>query len=85
MSGYKTDLFFWQISRLVLTPLLAAVIAVFYKVISLTADDAVQSYHTYPVMFEHILCGVMLYLAFSLIIAKIHHASLHDGRDSGKK
>lgn len=85
MSKHKSELFFWQVSRMVLTPLLILSFVLLYEVVTMTADTAVHTYHTYPYMFEHILCGVMLYLAFSLIIVKIHRSSLHDGRDSCQK
>ncbi|MBQ4354364.1 MAG: hypothetical protein IJC71_05665 [Clostridia bacterium] len=81
MFPNKISLFFWQISRIVLTPLLLASIALFYRIVTMSAEDAVHTYHAYPLMFEHILCGILFYLLFSLILTKIHHAFLHDGRN----
>lgn len=80
MSDKKFALYLWQVSRIVLTPLLIVSIALFYKVSALTPDAALHTYHSYPYMSEHILVGLVLYLAFSLLITKIHLTSLHDRR-----
>jgi len=46
---------------------------------------ALIRYHAVPFMTEHILCGIVLYLAFSVAVAKICSPSLHDGESSCKK
>lgn len=80
MSDKKFAYFFRQVSQIVLTIILGASIALFYKISTMTASDALRTYHSFPYMLEHLLVGVVLYLAFSLIILKIHRSSLHDGR-----
>lgn len=82
MNPYKVELFFWQLSRILLTPLLIVSLRLFYSVFCMTTNTALRTYHAVPYMLEHILCGMMLYLVFSLAITKIHLASLHDGGDS---
>ena len=78
MQEYKFSQFFWQISRAVLTPILVVSILIFADVYYLSAEKAVSTYHSYPYMFEHVLCGIAVYLAFSIIITKIHRSLLHD-------
>ncbi len=46
---------------------------------------AMIRYHSVPYMTEHILCGMVLYLAFSVAIAKICPGALYDGESSCKK
>lgn len=78
MTNNRFALFFWQVSRIVLTPLLLLSIFMLYDVLNLTAEEALRTYHSYPYMSEHILVGIVVYLAFSLTAVKIHRGSLHD-------
>lgn len=78
MSDKKFAYFFRQVSQGVLTLLLGVSIALFYKISNITASEALHTYHSFPYMLEHILVGLVLYLAFSLIIIKIHLSKLHD-------
>lgn len=80
MSNYSFTRIFRIASQLTLTLLLAASLALFCEIATLTPADAVRTYHSFPYMAEHILVGVVLYLAFSAAAAKIHRSGVHDGR-----
>lgn len=80
MSNRKFVRFFRIVTQTTLSIILGASLALFCEIADLSASDAVRTYHSFPYMLEHLLVGVVLYLAFSLLIVKIHTSSLHDGR-----
>lgn len=78
MSNKCYARFMRNVTRITLSILLAASFALFCEVATLTPCEIVSTYHSFPYMLEHLLVGVVLYLAFSLITAKIHASSMYD-------
>lgn len=72
MSKRRFICIFLTVTRLSFTVLLAATLALFGEIVTLTPADAVSTYHSFPLMAEHILVGVVLYLIFSAAAAHIH-------------
>ena len=85
MSEYRFSRFFGHITHAVMALLLIACLFIYRSMLELPLTDAVRIYHSYPYMIEHILLGLAVYLVFSVVITKIHRASLHDSSQSGQK
>lgn len=79
MSEKNFSLFLGRITHAVMLSVLCPTILIARSLETASASDVLTSYHSYPHMFEHILCGLAAYLAFSVIITKIHRSSVHDG------
>ncbi len=69
---------FWQLSRLVLTPLLATSLILLGDLTLSPTARLLHTYLAYPRMMETVLACIVLYLAFCVLFVKIHSASLHE-------
>ena len=78
MSERKFSIFLGRITHAVMLTVLCPSILIARSLETFSASDVLSAYHSYPYMFEHILCGVAVYLAFSVIVTKIHRSSLHE-------
>lgn len=76
MKNYR--MLFWQLSRLVLTPLLTASLILLGKLALSPTARLLHTYQAYPRMMETFLACIVLYLAFCVLFMKIHSASLHE-------
>ncbi len=72
MSRKKADIFFYNLTRTVMTFLTASSFYILYLVnkIVQSPEYAVRYYHSYPIMLENILASVLIYLVFSLLFIK---------------
>ena len=78
MSERKFSVFLGRITHAVMLTVLCSSILIARSLETASASDVLTSYHSYPYMFEHILCGLAVYLIFSVAVTKIHRSSLHD-------
>lgn len=85
MTEKKFRRYFWNVTRAVLTPILAACFGVLRLVLGFACQPelAMRLYHAFPRMAECILTGAAVYLAYALTVTKIQLSSPHDEGGSG--
>ncbi len=71
---------FVLLSRLTLTLLTFTCFYIFCFTASMTEDipTAISAYHAVPFMAEHVIAGIIAYLAFALIFTKVFASSTYD-------
>lgn len=72
--------YFMIISHLTMTLLTFTCFYIFCFTASMTEDisSAIRAYHSIPFMAEHVIAGIIAYLAFALIFTKVFSLSMYD-------